>query len=82
MRQVEDPAEGIRYLYNDGTHCKTVIDGEPVNAHWGVTKAGKPRKRLPIACITCREKKIKCNPDYPRCVQCVKFGRVCKFKSA
>lgn len=82
LRQVEDPAEGICYFYNDSTHCKTVIDGEPVNAHWGVTKAGKPRKRLAIACITCREKKIKCNSDYPRCVQCVKFGRACKFKSA
>jgi hypothetical protein len=70
------------YFYDDGTHCKTVIDGEIVNAHWGVTKAGKPRKRLAIACITCREKKIKCDPDYPRCVQCEKFGRICKFKNA
>jgi hypothetical protein len=70
------------YFYDDGTHCKIVIDGEIVNAHWGVTKAGKPRKRLAIACITCREKKIKCDPDYPRCVQCEKFGRICKFKNA
>ncbi|OBT68900.1 hypothetical protein VE03_02133 [Pseudogymnoascus sp. 23342-1-I1] len=82
VRQADVPGEGICYFYDDGTHCKTVIDGEPVNAHWGVTKAGKPRKRLAIACITCREKKIKCDPDYPRCVQCDKFGRVCKFKNA
>lgn len=82
VRQAEVPGEGICYFYDNGTHCKTVIDGEPVNAHWGVTKAGKPRKRLAIACITCREKKIKCDPDYPRCVQCEKFGRVCKFKNA
>ncbi|KAH8591461.1 fungal-specific transcription factor domain-containing protein [Bisporella sp. PMI_857] len=82
VRQAEVPGEGICYFYDDGTHCKTVIDGEVVNAHWGVTKAGKPRKRLAIACITCREKKIKCDPDYPRCVQCEKFGRVCKFKNA
>ncbi len=47
-----------------------------------MTKAGKPRKRLAIACVTCREKKIKCDPDYPQCVQCEKFGRVCKFKNA
>lgn len=78
----EVPGEGMCYFYDDGSHCKTVIDGEPVNAHWGVTKAGKPRKRLAIACVTCREKKIKCDPDYPRCVQCEKFGRVCKFKNA
>ncbi|KAE9364586.1 hypothetical protein N431DRAFT_497059 [Stipitochalara longipes BDJ] len=82
VRQAEVPGEGMCYFYDDGTHCKTVIDGEIVNAHWGVTKAGKPRKRLAIACITCREKKIKCDPDYPRCVQCEKFGRICKFKNA
>ncbi|OWP05343.1 transcription factor Cys [Marssonina coronariae] len=82
VRQAEVPGEGLCYFYDDGTHCRTVIDGEVVNAHWGVTKAGKPRKRLAIACITCREKKIKCDPDYPRCVQCEKFGRVCKFKNA
>ncbi|KAH7318688.1 hypothetical protein B0I35DRAFT_479169 [Stachybotrys elegans] len=76
------PGEGMCFFYDDGTHCKTVIDGETVNAHWGVTKAGKPRKRLAIACVTCREKKIKCDPDYPRCVQCEKFGRVCRFKNA
>ncbi|KAF7880613.1 uncharacterized protein EAF02_007459 [Botrytis sinoallii] len=82
VRQADVAGEGMCYFYDDGTHCKTVIDGENVNAHWGVTKAGKPRKRLAIACITCREKKIKCDPDYPRCVQCDKFGRVCKFKNA
>lgn len=82
VRAAEVPGEGLCYFYDDGSHCKTVIDGEPVNAHWGVTKAGKPRKRLAIACITCREKKIKCDPDYPRCVQCEKFGRICKFKNA
>ncbi|CAD6500296.1 BgTH12-07476 [Blumeria graminis f. sp. triticale] len=82
VRQADVPGEGICYFYDDGTHCKAVIDGEVVNAHWGVTKAGKPRKRLAIACITCREKKIKCDPDYPRCLQCQKFGRVCRFKNA
>lgn len=82
VRAAELPGEGLCYFYDDGSHCKTVIDGEAVNAHWGVTKAGKPRKRLAIACVTCREKKIKCDPDYPRCIQCEKFGRVCKFKNA
>lgn len=79
----EEKVDGETYfIYDDGTRCKDVIDGEKVNAHWGVTKAGKPRKRLAIACITCREKKIKCDPDYPRCAQCEKFGRTCKFKNA
>ncbi|KAF4849127.1 putative transcriptional regulatory protein [Colletotrichum siamense] len=82
VRAAEVPGEGLCFFYDDGSHCKTIIDGEQVNAHWGVTKAGKPRKRLAIACVTCREKKIKCDPDFPRCVQCEKFGRVCKFKNA
>ncbi|KKP02600.1 hypothetical protein THAR02_05288 [Trichoderma harzianum] len=82
IRAAEVPGEGMCYFYDDGSHCKSVIDGEMVNAHWGVTKAGKPRKRLAIACITCREWKIKCDPDYPRCVQCEKYGRICKFKNS
>ncbi|KAK7997457.1 elongation factor 1-beta [Apiospora arundinis] len=81
IRQCEVPGEGPCYFYDDGTRCKTVIDGEPVNAHWGVTKAGKPRKRLEIACLTCRVRKIKCDPDYPRCVQCERFGRTCLVKN-
>lgn len=76
------PGEGTCYFYDDGTRCKSIIDGEVVNKFWGVTKTGKPRKRLAIACMTCREKKIKCDPDYPQCDQCKKFGRTCRFKNA
>ncbi|BDD58782.1 hypothetical protein MAP00_004033 [Monascus purpureus] len=54
----------------------------PVNANWGITKAGKPRKRLAQACLTCREKKIKCQPNLPRCDQCQKSGRDCRFENA
>ena len=76
------PGEGACFVYDDGTHVKKVIDGEVVNGQWGVTKAGKPRKRLAIACLTCREKKIKCDPSEPKCVQCEKSGRECRFSSA
>lgn len=76
------PGEGPSWVYEDGTTCKKIIDGEMVNAQWGVTKAGKPRKRLAIACTTCREKKIKCDPAEPKCVQCEKFGRECRFTTA
>lgn len=74
--------EGLCYLYSDGSYCPKTIDGEPVNASWGVTKAGKPRKRLAQACITCREKKIKCRPNLPKCDQSQKSGRSCRFMSA
>jgi hypothetical protein len=66
------------YIYEDGSFCRVVIDGEPVNPSWGITKAGKPRKRLAQACLTCREKKIKCEPAIPKCHQCAKSQRVCR----
>ncbi|KAJ9206307.1 transcriptional regulator family: Fungal Specific TF [Paecilomyces variotii] len=74
--------EGLCYIYADGSHCPKSIDGVPVNANWGVTKAGKPRKRLAQACISCREKKIKCQPNIPKCDQCQKSGKECRFESA
>lgn len=74
--------EGLCYVYTDGSHCPKIIEGVPVNANWGVTKAGKPRKRLAQACLTCREKKIKCQPNFPKCDQCQKSGRECRFESA
>ena len=76
--QQEVPGEGLCYVFDDGSWCRVVIDGEPVNPSWGVTKAGKPRKRLAQACLTCREKKIKCEPGYPKCHQCAKSQRVCR----
>lgn len=76
------PGEGPVWVYEDGTTCPKVVDGELVNANWGITKAGKPRKRLAMACTTCREKKIKCDPAEPKCVQCEKFGRECRFSTA
>ncbi|KAJ6146937.1 hypothetical protein N7497_008919 [Penicillium chrysogenum] len=73
------------FVYADGSFCPKFIDGTPVNANWGVTKAGRPRKRLGLACLTCREKKIKCNPNptaEAMCDQCRKSGRECRFESA
>lgn len=76
------PGKGVCYIYADKSHCPKSIDGEPVNPSWGLTKAGKARKRLAQACISCREKKIKCHPNKPRCDQCQKAGRDCRFESA
>ncbi|KAL8656413.1 MAG: hypothetical protein Q9210_000272 [Variospora velana] len=76
------PGEGPCWVYEDGSICRKVIDGELVNAQWGVTKAGRPRKRLAIACTTCREKKIKCDPGEGKCQQCEKCGRECRFTTA
>jgi hypothetical protein len=72
--------KGICYVYNDGTICPKSVNGDSVNPKWGTTKAGKPRKRLGQACNTCREKKIRCDPQVPKCAQCQKFGRECRFE--
>lgn len=73
--------KGPCYIFDDGTVCQKTINGDMVNPKWGTTKAGKPRKRLGQACNTCREKKIRCDPQLPKCAQCQKFGRDCKFES-
>ena len=80
LREEIIPGKGLCYVYDDGSHIPKTIDSEPVNPQWGITKAGKPRKRLAQACTTCREKKIKCDPNFPKCLQCQKFGRECKFE--
>ncbi|KAF2006140.1 hypothetical protein P154DRAFT_603489 [Amniculicola lignicola CBS 123094] len=36
------------------------------------TKAGKDRKRLPLACIACRRKKIRCSGEKPACKHCLR----------
>ncbi|MCJ1314318.1 hypothetical protein MMC25_007999 [Agyrium rufum] len=82
LHEEEVTGEGLCYVYEDGSRVKKIIDGESVNANWGVTKAGKPRKRLAVACLTCREKKIKCEPGEIKCAQCEKSGRECHFQTA
>ena len=44
------------------------------------TKAGKERKRLPLACIACRRKKIRCSGEKPACKHCVKARVPCVYK--
>jgi hypothetical protein len=34
--------------------------GVPSDSPWGLTKAGRARKRLEQACVSCRKKKTKC----------------------
>ncbi|KAI4851804.1 hypothetical protein E4T44_01909 [Aureobasidium sp. EXF-8845] len=69
--------EGRCFVFEDGSTCPTMIDGELVNPLWGTTKAGKARKRLAQACLNCREKKIRCEPDGESCLQCKKAKQEC-----
>ncbi|KAK4622227.1 hypothetical protein CLAFUW4_06918 [Fulvia fulva] len=74
----EVPGEGQFHLYEGGYRIPTSVDGENVNPAWGLTKANKPRKRLAMACLDCREKKIKCEPGASSCLQCEKAKRPCR----
>jgi hypothetical protein len=74
----EIPGEGTFHLYEGGFRIPTHVDGETVNPAWGLTKANKPRKRLAMACLDCREKKIKCEPGAVSCLQCEKAKRTCR----
>jgi hypothetical protein len=44
------------------------------------TKAGKERKRLPLACIACRRKKIRCSGEKPACKHCLRARVPCVYK--
>ena len=46
------------------------------------TKAGKERKRLPLACIACRRKKIRCSGEKPACKHCTRSRMPCVYKTS
>lgn len=46
------------------------------------TKAGKERKRLPLACIACRRKKIRCSGEKPACRHCLRSRVPCVYKQS
>ncbi|RDA91074.1 hypothetical protein CP533_3054 [Ophiocordyceps camponoti-saundersi (nom. inval.)] len=62
------------------THAK-LRDDKPAPA-WSElkTKAGKDRKRLPLACIACRRKKIRCSGEKPACKHCLRSRIPCVYK--
>jgi len=75
----EIPGQGKFHVYQDGIRIPAEVDGETVNPAWGLTKANKPRKRMPKACLDCREKKVKCDPGSgDTCVQCERAKRPCR----
>src|SRR5690606_1932679 len=38
--------------------------------------------RLPLACISCRRKKIKCSGEKPSCAHCLRSRTPCVYKQA
>ncbi|KAF2262868.1 zinc finger transcription factor 1 [Lojkania enalia] len=70
-----DGAEG-------STTSKKDKDAQPDPPPWSEmkTKAGKDRKRLPLACIACRRKKIRCSGEKPACKHCLRSRIPCVYK--
>ncbi|UKZ56627.1 hypothetical protein TrVGV298_010466 [Trichoderma virens] len=68
----------------DGTDLggKTKDDSSSAPPAWSElkTKAGKDRKRLPLACIACRRKKIRCSGEKPACKHCMRSRIPCVYK--
>ncbi|KAF1917983.1 fungal-specific transcription factor domain-containing protein [Ampelomyces quisqualis] len=79
-------AHGIRLSGNDGTDRSTTSrrskDDPQDPPLWSEmkTKAGKERKRLPLACIACRRKKIRCSGEKPACKHCLRSRIPCVYK--
>lgn len=68
----------------DGTDASGKSRGDKADAAppWSElkTKAGKERKRLPLACIACRRKKIRCSGEKPACKHCLRSRIPCVYK--
>ncbi|KAH6642669.1 fungal-specific transcription factor domain-containing protein [Boeremia exigua] len=80
-------APGLKLETNEGpnfasTATKRAKDAEMDTPQWSEmkTKAGKERKRLPLACIACRRKKIRCSGEKPACKHCVRSRIPCVYK--
>ncbi|KAJ5678162.1 uncharacterized protein N7477_003795 [Penicillium maclennaniae] len=63
----------------DSAHADNDNDDKPVWSEMK-TKAGKERKRLPLACIACRRKKIRCSGEKPACKHCTRSRIPCVYK--
>lgn len=78
--------QGLKMEGNDsanfGATAKRTKEAEQDTPQWSEmkTKAGKERKRLPLACIACRRKKIRCSGEKPACKHCVRSRIPCVYK--
>ncbi|OCL09380.1 hypothetical protein AOQ84DRAFT_431321 [Glonium stellatum] len=65
---------------DESTTSKKDDKGDPPPWSEMKTKAGKERKRLPLACIACRRKKIRCSGEKPACKHCLRSRIPCVYK--
>ncbi|KAH7348982.1 hypothetical protein BKA65DRAFT_271906 [Rhexocercosporidium sp. MPI-PUGE-AT-0058] len=46
-----------------------------LNADWSRKRASKPKVKT--GCITCKQRRVKCDEQRPECLKCCKFGHTC-----
>ena len=78
---VQKDAQGTSTFWTSAgkPNIKHEVDERPAWSEMK-TKAGKERKRLPLACIACRRKKIKCSGEKPTCAHCGRLSLTCVYK--
>ena len=76
------PASWTKRLSNENVGRYAVKEEADKKPAWSElkTKAGKERKRLPLACIACRRKKIRCSGEKPACKHCLRSRIPCVYK--
>ena len=81
-RQSNDATPWARRSSNEAGGQQEVKDESDKKPPWSElkTKAGKERKRLPLACIACRRKKIRCSGEKPACKHCLRSRIPCVYK--
>jgi hypothetical protein len=85
---LDDPMSDEFGLLDRGPNDGTDLGGKAKGGSGGAppawsalkTKAGKERKRLPLACIACRRKKIRCSGEKPACKHCLRSRVPCVYK--
>ena len=79
---VEGDEYGAASQQVDGGSAKPKDEKDDHPPPWSElkTKAGKERKRLPLACIACRRKKIRCSGEKPACKHCLRSRIPCVYK--
>lgn len=78
-KSVADQGDGM--MHDSGEGGSKNEEEEPPPWSELKTKAGKERKRLPLACIACRRKKIRCSGEKPACKHCLRSRVPCLYKA-
>ncbi|KAK7205951.1 fungal-specific transcription factor domain-containing protein [Myxozyma melibiosi] len=79
------PARDLKLDPDDSAHdsdapSKTHEHARPRHsAHSSSSQSSADRRKLVIACIACRKKKVKCSGDRPACANCLRGDLPCQY---